>query len=316
MVLGASVLTVPRALLAQQQQRIYRIGMLVPANLAPMEAFTQGLRELGYVDGRNIAIENPWVEGTREGFDDLAVDLVRSKVDLIVTWGTPATKAAKQATSTIPVIMVGVGDPVGAGLVASLARPGGNITGVTNLDVGLAAKRLELLKEVLPKLTRVVVLRNPTNPSGVLQFAETQAAARSLGMALQLVDARSPKEIEGAFAAMAKTRAGALTVLADPLFISWQKQIANLAMTGRLPSVFARRENAEAGGLMSYGPNLTDLFRQAATYVDKILKGAKPGDLPIEQPTRFYLVINSKTAKALGIKIPQSVLLRADKVIE
>ena len=316
MVLGASVLTVPRALLAQQQQRIYRIGMLVPANLAPMEAFTQGLRELGYVDGRNIAIENPWVEGTREGFDDLAVDLVRSKVDLIVTWGTPATKAAKQATSTIPVIMVGVGDPVGAGLVASLARPGGNITGVTNLDVGLAAKRLELLKEVLPKLTRVVVLRNPTNPSGVLQFAETQAAARSLGMAPQLVDARSPKEIEGAFAAMAKTRAGALTVLADPLFISWQKQIANLAMTGRLPSVFARRENAEAGGLMSYGPNLTDLFRQAATYVDKILKGAKPGDLPIEQPTRFYLVINSKTAKALGIKIPQSVLLRADKVIE
>ena len=318
--LGAGVLAAPLALFAQQPARIPRIGYLATPDPATtpyfLDAFRAGLREHGYVEGQNIVMEYRWVEGTSQRFDDLAVDLVRSKVDLIVAWGTPAVNAAKQATSTIPIVMLAVGDPVGAGLVASLARPGGNITGLTNSDVELAPKRLELLKEVLPRLSRVAVLRNPTNLSGVLQFKETQAAARSLGIELQLVDVRDPKEFESAFSAMAKARAGALSVLADPLFISQRKQIANLAMRSRLPSVFARGESAEAGGLMSYGPNQANMFRQAATYVNKILKGAKPADLPVEQATRFELVVNLKTAKALGVKIPQSILVRADKVIE
>ena len=318
--LGASALAAPLASLAQQPARIPRIGYLATPDPAVtphlLDAFRAGLREHGYIEGQNIVMEYRWVEGTSQRFDDLAVDLVRSKVELILAWSTPAVIAAKQATSTIPIVMLAVGDPVGAGLVASLARPGGNITGLTNSDVELAPKRLQLLKEVLPRLSRVAVLRNPTNLSGELQFRETQAAARSLGIELQLVDVRDPKELEGAFLAMAKARAGALTVLADPMFISRPKQIANLAMRSRLPSAFARRENAEAGGLMSYGPNNADLFRQAATYVNKILKGAKPADLPVEQATRFALVVNLKTAKALGIKIPNSILVRADKVIE
>ncbi len=268
------------------------------------------------MDGQNIVIDCRSPERTSQSLRDLAVDLVRSKVDLILAWGTPAVKAAKRATSTIPIVMVSVGDPLGAGLIASLARPGGNITGVTNLDAGLAAKRLQLLKEVLPKLSQAIALRNPTNPSADLQFRETQAAARSLNIELQYVDVRDPKELESAFSAIAKPSIGALIVLADQMFTSQRVQIANLAIRNRMATVFARDEHAEAGGLISYGPTQTDQFHHAGIYVGKVLQGAKPADLPVEQPTKFELVINRKTAKALGLTIPRELLLRADRVIE
>jgi len=314
------LLAAPLAAEAQQPGRVYRIGFLGPAAEGvytdSLLSLSTGLRELGYVEGKNIVFEYRFAEDKYERLAGLAAELVRDKVDVIVVHSTPGTRAAKQATRTIPIVMVNVADPVGTGLVARLARPGGNITGVSNIDVGLAAKRLELLKEVLPKLSLVGVLRNPNNPSGELQFKETQAAARSLGINIQLFDVRDRKELESAFSVMAKARANAFTVMGDPLFLSQQKQIANLATTKRLPSVFARNENVEAGGLMSYGPTFADQFRQAVTYVDKIFKGEKPGDLPVENPTRMYLVINLKTAKALGLTIPPSLLLRADQVIE
>ena len=314
------LLAAPLAAEAQQPGRVYRIGFLGPAAEGvytdSLLSLSTGLRELGYVEGKNIVFEYRFAEDKYERLPDLAAGLVRDKVDVIVVHSTPETRAAKQATRTIPIVMVNVADPVGTGLVARLARPGGNITGVSNIDVGLAAKRLELLKEVLPKLSLVGVLRNPNNPSGELQFKETQAAARSLGINIQLFDVRDRKELESAFSVMAKARADAFTVMGDPLFLSQQKHIANLATTTRLPSVFARNENVEAGGLMSYGPTFADQFRQAVTYVDKIFKGEKPGDLPVENPTRMYLVINLKTAKALGLTIPPSLLLRADQVIE
>jgi putative ABC transport system substrate-binding protein len=319
-ILAVCLVLAPLAPEAQQPEKVWRIGFLGPTAerlyTDPLLRLRAGLRELGYVEGKNIVFEYRFAEDKYERLPGLAAELVRSKVDVIVVHATPGTRAAKQATSTIPIVMVSVGDPVGTGFVPSLARPGGNITGVSNNDVGLAAKRLELLKEVLPKLSLVAVLRNPTNPAGDLQFKETQAAAQSLGIEIQLVDMRDPKELESAFAVMVKGRAAAFTVMGDPLFLSQQKQIANLATTSRLPSVFARNENVEAGGLMSYGPTWANMFRQAATYVDKILKGAKPGDLPVEEPTRIYLVINLKTAKALGITIPPSLLGRADQVIQ
>src|SRR5438552_1001130 len=318
--LAGGLLAAPLAAEAQQTGKVYRIGFLGPGPeriyTDPLPSLRAGLRELGYVEGKNIVFEYRFAEDKYERLPGLAAELVRDKVDVIVVHATPGTRAVKQATRTIPIVMVSVGDPVGTGLVASLARPGSNVTGVSNIDVGLAAKRLQLLKEVLPKLSLVAVLRNPTNPVGELQFRETQAAARSLGIEIQLVDVRDPKELESAFSVMAKARAGAFTVMADLLFLSQQQQIATLATKRRLPSVFARGENVAAGGLMSYGPTLADQFRQAATYVDKILKGAKPGDLPVEEPTRMYLVINLKTAKALGLTIPHSVLLRADQIIE
>ena len=315
-----SLTLAPLAVEAQQPEKVWRIGFLGPAAervyTDPLLSLRAGLRELGYVEGKNIVFEYRFAEDKYERLPSLAAELVRSKVDVIVVHASPGTRAAKQATRTIPIVMVSVGDPVGTGFVPSLARPGGNITGVSAIDVGLSAKRLELLKEVLPKLSLVAVLRNPTNPASELQFRETQAAARLLGIEIQLFDARDSKELESAFTLMVKGRAAALTVMGDPLFISQQKQLANLATTGRLPSVFARNENVEAGGLMSYGPTWANMFRQAATYVDKILKGAKPGDLPVEEPTRMYLVINLKTAKALGLTIPQTIILQADKRIE
>ena len=257
---------------------------------------------------------NRWAQGPAEKFDALASDLVRSKVDVILAWGTPSVRAAKKATGTIPIVMTAVGDPVGAGLISSLARPGGNITGASNSDVELAPKRLQLLKEVLPKLSRVAVLRNPTNQSSELQFQASQTAAQPMGVELQGVDVQDAKEFEEAFATMAKARAGALSVLADQIFFS--PRIAELALKYRLPTVFARRENAEKGGLLSYGPSQTEQFRFAANYMDKIFKGAKPADLPVERATKFELVVNMKTAKALGITIPPSILVRADRVIE
>ncbi len=319
-ILVVGLTLVPFAAHAQRAGNVYRVGLLGPAAepvyTESLRSLRTGLRELGYVEGKNIVFEYRFAEDKYERLPGLAAELVRANVDIIVVHSTPGTRAAKQATPAIPIVMVNVADPVGAGLIASLARPGRNITGVSNIDVGLAAKRLELLKEVVPKLSLVGVLRNPDNASGELQFRETQAAARSLGIEIQLFDARDRKELESAFSVMAKARADAFTVMGDPLFLSQQKQIANLATTKRLPSVFARNENVEAGGLMSYGPTFADQFRQAATFVDKILKGAKPGELPVEEPTRMYLVINLKTAKTLGLTIPHSVLGRADQVIE
>jgi len=317
-VLAGVLALAPLAVDAQQPGQIYRIGFIsgTAADAVPLPKLRAGLRELGYVEGKTIAFEYRFAEDKNERLPALAAELVRNKVDIIVAHGSPAIHAAKEATNAIPVVMLGPGDPVGTGFVASLARPGGNITGVSNTDVGVAAKRLELLKAALPKLSRVIALRNPTNPAAELLFKETQDGARSLGIEIHLIDVRTPVELERAFSMMAKARADALIAIADPMFLSQRKQIANLAMTKRLPSVFARNENVEAGGLMSYGAVLGDLYRQAATYVDKILKGAKPGELPVEQPTKFELVINLKTAKALGLTIPQSVLGRADQVIE
>ena len=318
--LALAILVIAPSVGAQEQQsgKLYRIGVLTgsSADALPLRTLRDSLRELGYIEGKNIAFEYAFAENKNERLLDLAAGLVRRKIDLIVAHGTPATRAAEQATGTIPIVMVAVGDPVGAGLVASLARPGGNVTGLSNLDVDLAAKRLQLLKEASPNISRVAMLRNPANPSGQLQSKGTEEAAHSLAIELQLVDVQAPRELEGAFAAMATARVGALTVLSDEMFLSQRRQIASLAMTQRLPSVFARSESVEAGGLMSYGPTLADLYRQAGAYVDKILKGARPADLPVEEPTKMSLVINRKTARALGLPIPTKLLQRADQVIE
>jgi len=267
------------------------------------------------VEGQNFAIEERWAEGRAERLPDLAADLVRLKVDVIVTGSTPGARAAKQATTKIPIIAVVVGDPVGTGLVASLARPGGNLTGLSDITVDLSAKRLELLKEVAPTASRVAVLWNPTHPTNPLQLRETQVAAQALGLTLQPVVVGSSDELERAFAAMMRERASALLVLAETLTLLHRRRLADLAAKNRLPAMYPFREQAEAGGLMSYGPSIPDMYRRAAVYVDKILKGAKPADLPVEQPTRFELVINLKTAKALRLTIPPSVLIRAEEVI-
>jgi putative ABC transport system substrate-binding protein len=281
-----------------------------------LEAFRQGLRELGYVEGQNIAIESRWTEGKDDRLPALAADLVRSKVDVIVAETGAATRAAQQATRTIPIVMSLVNDPVGSGLVASLARPGGNVTGLTIMSPDLVGKQLELLKEVVPKVSRVALLRHPDNPASAAQLREAEAAAQALGVRLQTLEARSPQEIDGAFAAMTRERAGALLVIPDTLFWSQRRQIAELAVKRRLPSMRMGEAYAEAGGLMSYGPSYLDLERRAATFVDKILKGANPADLPVAQPTKFELVINLKTAKAIGLTIPQPLLQRADQIID
>jgi putative ABC transport system substrate-binding protein len=281
-----------------------------------LEAFRQGLRELGYVEGQNIAIESRWTEGKDDRLPGLAADLVRSKVDVIVAETGAATRAAQQATRTIPIVMSTVNDPVGSGLVASLARPGGNVTGLTIMSPDLVGKQLELLKEVVPKVSRVALLRHPDNPASAAQLREAQAAAQALGVRLQTLEARSPQEIDDAFAAMTRERAGALLIIPDTLFWSQRRQIVELAVKRRLPSMRIGESYAEAGGLMSYGPSYLDLERRAATFVDKILKGANPADLPVELPTKFELVINLKTAKAIGLTIPHPLLQRADQIID
>jgi putative ABC transport system substrate-binding protein len=274
------------------------------------------LKDLGWVEGQNIVIEWRFAGGRAERLPDLAAELVRLQVDLIVVPSTPPALAAKNATKTIPIVTVGVGDPVGLGLVASLARPGGNITGLTGVVTPeIAGKQLELLKEAVPKVSRVAVLWNPATPGNALALRETEIAARVLGVELQLLEARSLNDFDSAFAAMTAKRAGALLVLGDVMFVTHRIRLAELVAKSRLPAMYGLREYVEAGGLMSYGPIASELFRRAATYVDKILKGAKPADLPVEQPTRFELVVNLKTAKALGLTIPQSVLIRADEVI-
>ena len=318
--LAGSLLAVPLAAEAQAPAKVPRIGFLSarPPTDNPyfIESFRQGLRELGYVEGQNIAIEYRFAEGRPERLLALAAELVLLKVDVIVTGGPPAPEAAKQATGTIPIVFAVAADPVAAGLVASLARPGGNVTGLASISGEVVGKELELLKDAAPKVSRVAVLQNPSNDSHPHTLREVEGAARILGLQLHIVRARTPNEIEAAFTAMRSQRAGGVLVLRDPLFLTQRTKIAALAAKSRLPAVYGFREEAEAGGLMAYGASVPLMYRRAATYVDKILKGAKPADLPVEQPTKFELVINLKTAKALGLTIPPSLLQRADEVIQ
>jgi ABC-type uncharacterized transport system substrate-binding protein len=319
---GAALLTAPRASEAQQAGKVYRIGLLQiqpRERLVPfLKAFEEGLRELGYVEGRNFVREYRFAVGQRERLPALAAELVRLKVDVIVTGTDPGTMAARQATTAIPIVMALGVDPVGAGLIASLRRPAGNVTGLL-FAVGpeILGKRMEHLKEVVPGMSRVACFWNPDVPRYAALWEATEEAARKLGVTLLPVEVREPREIEGAFARITRERAQALVVIADPLALAAVRpEIPALAAKNRLPSSYASREAVEVGGLMSYGTSAPDLFRRAAGYVDKILKGAKPGDLPVEQPTKFELVINLKTAKALGLTIPPSLLMRADQVIE
>jgi putative tryptophan/tyrosine transport system substrate-binding protein len=304
---------------AQQATKIPRIGYLTNESLSATsersEAFRRGLRELGYVEGKNIFIEWRSAEGKLDRVTTLAAELVRLKVDVIVTVGSSVSRSAKEATSTIPIVMAQVNDPVGDGLVASLARPGGNITGLSTLAPELSGKRLELLKEVVPKLSRVAVMGTSTIPGNDQQLKETELAAGPFGIKVQYLDVLNPKEVESAFRGATKARAEALLGLGGPVLNSQRPQVVALAVKSRLPAVYWRSDFVEAGGLMSYGTSFTDLWRRAATYVDKILKGANPGELPIEQPTKFDLVINLKAAKQIGLIIPPHVLARADRVI-
>ena len=316
--LALSILAAPLTADAQQTKKMPRIGYLSIASAPDThEGFRQGLQELGYIEGQNIIIEVRYAAGKADRLPDLAAELVRLKVDVIVAVGTPDALVAKKATQTIPIITVASGDPVGSGLVASLARPGGNVTGLSSSPgPEMSGKQLELLKETVPKATYVVALANPANPPTAGLLAEAERAARSLGVQLRIVEARSPNDLDTAFSAIKKERAGALLVTADPVLVNNRSRIVAFAASSRLPAMYPYSLFVGVGGLMSYGVNIPDLARRAATYVDKILKGAKPADLPVEQPTRFELVINLKTAKALGLTIPQSVFIRADKVIE
>jgi putative ABC transport system substrate-binding protein len=314
------LLAAPLAIEAQQAGRIPRIGFLATPSAefikGRVAAFEQALRELGYVSGKSIVIEYRYADGRFERLPNLATELVRLRVDILVAVGAPAAHAAKNATSVIPIVIGNAADPVGTGLVASLARPGGNITGLSDFNLGVVTKRLELLKQVVPTASRVAVLLNPANPTNPPQLKEIQTVAPALGVTLLALEAKTSDDIAPAFAVMKSERPGALLVMGDLMFGTHQRWIAELALKSRLPTIWAMKENADAGGLMSYGTNFEDLSRRAATYVDKILKGAKPADLPVEQPTKFELVINLKTAKALGLTIPQSLLARADQVIE
>ena len=305
---------------AQQQTKVAKIGFLgvrSASRQAPgAEAFRRELLKLGYIEGKNITFEYRDTEGKLDRLSVVADELVRLGVDVLVTAGTPAALALQNATRTIPIVFTSVGDPVAAGLVDSLARPGGNITGFTEISAVLAGKRLELLKETIPKLSRVAVLWNPRNPGNAQQWKESQLAARELGLQLHSLEVSSADKYESAFKEAVKARSAALAVAQDSLFNVNEKLIAELAIKNRLPSIYTRREFVESGGLMSYGNDRAEPYRRAALIVDKILKGAKPADLPVEQPTKFELVINLKTAKALGLTIPPVVLMRAEKVIK
>jgi len=315
-------LAMPLMAEAQQAGKIYRIGILGnvpltdPGSARLWGAFVQGLRDLGYVDGGNITIEYLSSEGKYERLPALAADLVRLKVDIIVAPAAQNVVAAKQATPTIPIVMVTVGDPVGNGLVASLAQPGGNVTGTSFLTSAIVGKQLELLKQITPHVSRLAILLNPANPGHLLTLEEAKVAAHSLGVELQAVEARGPADFERAFAAMTKERAGAFFVPWDGTFLVHLTRIVQLAAKTRLPAMYGQRGYVDAGGLACYGPSAPESFRRAAAYVDKILKGAKPGELPVEQPTKFEFVINLKTARALGLTIPPSLLGRADEVIQ
>jgi putative tryptophan/tyrosine transport system substrate-binding protein len=317
-VLGGAA-TWPLAARAQQPAKVAQIGFLGPAPAATylprLEALRAGLRDLGYVEGKNIAIEFRWAERV-EQLPEMAAELVRMKVDIILASSSTYVEAARQATKTIPIVFALHADPVGVGHVASLARPGGNITGLSTLLTDLAPKELEILKEALPQTTRIGILWNPTTPSHGPAVRAAEAAGQKLGVQLLLVPARSVEEFDGAFSTMTRERMGSLLVIGSPLAFSQRVPLAELALKHRLPGMFQSRENVEAGGLMSFGVDYNDLHRRAALYIDKILKGVKPADLPVEQASKYELIINLKTANTLGLAIPESLLLRADKVIE
>ncbi len=302
-----------------QSAKVPRVGLLglgSPGSASLFESLRQGLRERGWVEGQNIAFEDRTTVGQYTRLPDVAAELVRLKVDTIVTWGTTAALAARKATGTIPIVTTTGGDPIETGLAASLARPGGNVTGLTTSGSELIGKRIELLKEILPGLSRIAVLWNPESRTEPLSLRDAEAAARSLGLQVQPTEVRHPEGLEKAFASMAHKRAEALAPVSSNMFRVHRAKLVELAARHRLPAIFPDRASVEAGGLMSYGPDEKAIFRQLANYVDRILKGAKPGDLPIEQPTRFELVINRKAAKALGLTIPPSLLLRADQIID
>jgi putative ABC transport system substrate-binding protein len=319
--LGGAAAAWPLAARAQPQSgKMSRIGFLgnstaaLEANL--VEPFRDGLRALGYEEGRTILIEYRWAEGNYARFPALVAELLAANVDVLVTAGTPAALAIKQATKSAPVVMIAVGDPVGTGLVPSLARPGGNLTGLSSIAPDLEGKRLEILREVVPKLSHVAMFINSANPFHALSVRQAQAAAQALAIKLQLLDVRAAEDLDGAFAAILKERPEALLILADRVFLHNRTRMMDFATRQRLPNVNAYRELIEAGGLMSFGPSYEDMHRRAAIYVDKILKGAKPGDLPVEQPTKFTLVLSLKAAKAIGLDVPPMLLARADEVIE
>ena len=315
-----SVLIAPSASQAQHARHVPRLGYLGTSSASLeselLKAFREGLREHGYVEGQNIAIEYRWAEGNYQRFPALVADLVKLNVDVIVTAGTPGAFAAKRATQTIPIVMAVTGDAVGTGLVSSLARPGGNLTGLTTMVPDLEGKRLEILREILPKLLTVAVLLNTSNPLTAIQWEQTKTSAKALGIELQPIELQRPEDFKDAFARVARQRPDAITMVADRFQLAHRMQILDFVAKTRLPAMYPYRDFVVAGGLMSYGPSYEDMFRRSATYVDKILRGAKPSDLPIEQPTKFELLVNLKTAKMLGVPIPPSLLQRADHVFE
>jgi putative tryptophan/tyrosine transport system substrate-binding protein len=311
----------PVAVGAQQQTKTAapaRVGLLTvsPPTPAMLNAFREGMREHGYVEGQNLSIDVRWPRGSTEEISTLAVDLANANLDVIVAWATPSVLALQHATSTVPIVMVSVGDPLGSGFVASLARPGTNITGLSNIAADLSGKLLELFSELVPNLKHVGIVSNSYNPNVAVQLRQTEEAARSLGLRSRIVDVSAAEDFERAFARLSAEGVDGVVVLADPLVLGHAQRIAELAQAARLPTAFQRRENVEAGGLMSYGSDLVAQFRQATFYVDRILRGTRPADLPVEQPTKYNLVINQKAAKVLGLKIPQTLLVAADEVIE
>ncbi len=315
--LGLGPLAVAAVRGAQPPRKTYRIGFLRGTSPRPreFEEFRQGLREFGYVEGENVVIEQRYAHGALDRLSSLTAELVRLEVDVIVTGGTHDAKVAKAATTAIPVVFTLAGDPVGSGLVVSLARPGGNVTGLSNLQAELGGKQLQLLKEVVPRASRIAVLYNPANPTNAVHLESVRAAARSLSVQLQVIEVRTTNELARAFSSMVRGHAGALLTLADPVFGTDPQRLARLAVENRLPAMFFEKAFVDAGGLMSFGPNIFDQFRRAAAYVDKILKGAKPADIPVEQPMRFQLAINMATAKAHGIAFPTSILIQATEVV-
>ena len=315
--LGGAAAAWPLVARAEQARKAYKIGLL-NAGSEPLgtKSLFDALSELGWIEGQNVAFERRWAENSLERLAELAAELVRLNVSVIVAFGTLAPLAAKRATSTIPIVMADAGDPLGSDLVASLARPGGNVTGMSLMAPDLGGKRLELLKELLPQIARVAVLWNAVNPYSASVFKETQAAGRTLGIEVQSLEMRGPGDFDGAFAVARQQHPAALIAVEDPLTITYLKRIADFAVAEQLPPLFGLRGYVEVGGLISYGANLDDLHRRAAGYVDKILKGATPANLPVQQPTKFELVINLKTARALGLEVPPTLLARADEVIE
>ena len=320
--LGACTLATPLGTVAQQQKKIWRIGYLSPRRppgsleAGAYGAFMEGLRDLGYVEGANLVIERRWGDGNYERLPEIAAELVRLNVDLILATSSPAVGAAQKATGTIPIVMGNADDPVESGFIQSLARPGGNITGLASIRSEIVPKHVEILRELVPKLDRVAVLMNPTYAVHTRSLAIIKAAAQAIKLRILPIEAKTTKEIDNAFSMIANQKAGAVIILGDSFFLAQTRQMASLAMKHRLPSIYTARTYARDGGLLSYGENLPTMFRRAASYADKIFKGAKPAELPVEQATTFELVINLQTAKAIGITIPQSILLRADEVIQ